>query len=97
MEQIEGDHHDLRGLALQLVLQDREVGGRDHDLTVDDGRAGIDQEGVVGDLRPLGLDIPRIITGEWRGSGSVLRSRPCPNAQSIYEIRLTSAGGTLTV
>jgi hypothetical protein len=40
MERVEGDHHDPGRLALQLVLRHREVGGavggRDHDLAVDD-------------------------------------------------------------
>ena len=54
IEQVEGDHHDLGGPALQLVLQHREiggaVGGRHHDLAVDDRRARADVPGVVGDL-----------------------------------------------
>jgi hypothetical protein len=53
-EQVERDHHDLRGFALEFVLQHREVcgavGGRDHDLAVDEGGTGIDQERIAGDL-----------------------------------------------
>ena len=54
IEQIEGDHHDLGRLALQLVLQHREVGGAvgggHDDLAVDDRRAGADVPSIVGDL-----------------------------------------------
>jgi hypothetical protein len=49
-----GDHHDLVGLALQLVLQDGKVRGAicswyDH-FAVDDRRTGTDMPRLVGDL-----------------------------------------------
>ena len=51
IEQIERDQHDLGRLALELVLQHREigsaVGGGDDDLAVDDGGARLDAPGVV--------------------------------------------------
>ena len=54
IEQIERDQHDLGRLALELVLQHREIGGAvgggHHDLAVDDGGARLDVPGVVGDL-----------------------------------------------
>ena len=54
IEQIEGDQNDAGRLTLELVLQDREVGGaiggRHHDLAVDDGGACLDVPGVMGDL-----------------------------------------------
>ena len=54
IEQIEGDQNDAGRLALELVLQDRKVGravgGRHHDLAVDDGGACLDVPGVAGDL-----------------------------------------------
>ena len=54
IEQIERHKHDARRLALELVLQDREigraVGGRYHDLAVQHGRVRFDAPGVMGDL-----------------------------------------------
>ena len=54
IKQIERDQYDLGGLALQLVLQHRKIGGavrgRDDHLAVDDGGARVDQVGVAGDL-----------------------------------------------
>ena len=54
IEQIEGDQNDAGRLALELVLQDRKVGravgGRHHDLAVDDGGACLDVPGVMGGL-----------------------------------------------
>ena len=51
VEQIEGDHDDLRRLTLEFVLQHREVGGAiggwDHDLAVDHRRRCLDVPGVV--------------------------------------------------
>jgi hypothetical protein len=54
IEQIESDQDDPGGAAFELVLQHREVGGAvdsgHDDLAVDDGGAGLDVPGVVGDL-----------------------------------------------
>jgi hypothetical protein len=54
IEQVEGDQHDHVGPSLQFVLQHREIRGaiygRHHDFAVDDGGAGADVPGVVGDL-----------------------------------------------
>jgi hypothetical protein len=54
VKQVEGDHHDLGRLALQLILQNRKVsgavGGRDDDLALEDRRAGTDVPGVGGDF-----------------------------------------------
>ena len=54
VKQVERDQHDLGRLALQLVLQDREVGGavrgRHDDLAIDDRGTGADVPGIVGDL-----------------------------------------------
>src|SRR5262245_46960028 len=54
IEQVESDQDDLGRSSLELVLQDRKVGravdGRHDDLAVDDGRAGADVPGIVGDL-----------------------------------------------
>ena len=73
IEQIERDQHDLGRLALELVLQHREigraVGGRHHDLAVDDGGARLDVPGIVGDLleavgpvvAPPGEDLGRLV------------------------------------
>jgi hypothetical protein len=64
IEEVEGHQHDPGGCALQFVLQDGEVGGavldRDDDFAVDDGGAGADVPGVVGDLRKrLVQSLPR--------------------------------------
>jgi hypothetical protein len=54
MEQVEGDHHDLVGLAAQLVLKHRKIRAaiesRNHDFGFDDGGRGLQQEGIIGDL-----------------------------------------------
>ena len=54
VKQIEGDQHDLSRLALQLVLQNGEIGGavfgRNDDLAIDDRRTGADVPRVVSDL-----------------------------------------------
>ena len=54
VQQIERDQDDLGGLALQFVLQHREVGGAigggDHNLAVDDGGACADVPSIGGDL-----------------------------------------------
>jgi hypothetical protein len=51
VEKVERHQDDAFGRSFELVLQDREVGGavggRDDDLAVDDGRAGLDVPGVV--------------------------------------------------
>ena len=51
VEKVEGHQDDAFGRSFELVLQDREVGGavggRDDDLAVNDGRAGLDVPGVV--------------------------------------------------
>jgi hypothetical protein len=53
-EELEGDHDDLRRLALEFVLQHREIGGAVggwyDDLAVHYGRRRLDVPGVVGDL-----------------------------------------------
>src|SRR6185369_17976134 len=59
IKKVESHHDDLVGLAAQLVLQHGEVGGavggRHHDLAIDDGRTGGDQKRVVGNfLEPVG-------------------------------------------
>jgi hypothetical protein len=54
IELIGRQQHDLGRLALELVLQHREVGravgGGDDDLAVDDGGTRLDAPGVMGDL-----------------------------------------------
>ncbi len=54
VKQIEGDHHDLVGSALEFVLQHRKVRGAvfrwDHHLAVDDRRPGIYVPSIGSDL-----------------------------------------------
>jgi hypothetical protein len=54
IEKVEGHHHDLVGVTLQLVLQDREVRGAirggDYYFAVNDRGPRIDQIGVRGNL-----------------------------------------------
>ena len=70
IEQVKRDQHDLRRFALQLVLQDGEVGGaalgRDNDLAVNDRRTGSDVPGVVSNLAetPSSARV-KILTTSW--------------------------------
>ena len=73
IEQIERHEHDACRLALELVLQDREVGravgGRYDDFAIHHGRVRLDLPGVMGDLleamRPIvaapGEDLRRLV------------------------------------
>lgn len=68
IEQVEGNHHDARRLALHFVLQDRKirgaVGGRNDDFAVDDRGSGANVPGVVGEGTTIKLYMPRAHVSE---------------------------------
>src|SRR5713226_10764172 len=63
VKQVEGDHHDLFGSALEFVLQHGEIRGAvvcwDHHLAVDDRRPGVYVPGIGRDLSEAIGPVPR--------------------------------------